>query len=110
MHFQFVYGAAGGMVFSPMLHLSLAGMLPEGSTFSVCGVGPQQFPAAMLSVITGGHVRVGLEDNVRMPDKSLAKGSWEQVQWVKDLARIAGREIASPGDARRILGLKAVGK
>jgi 3-keto-5-aminohexanoate cleavage enzyme len=105
MNFQFVYGIAGGMSFDPMLHLAMVSMLPEGSTFSVCGVGPQQYPAAFISIITGGHVRVGLEDNVRMPDKSLAKGSWEQVIWARNLAMTAMREVASPDEARIMLGL-----
>jgi 3-keto-5-aminohexanoate cleavage enzyme len=106
LNFQFVYGVAGGMAFDPMLHLSLVNMLTEGSTYSVCGVGPHQIPAAFMSIITGGHVRVGLEDNVRMPDNSLARGSWEQVRLVKDLAGIAGRGIASPEEARVMLGIR----
>jgi 3-keto-5-aminohexanoate cleavage enzyme len=106
LNFQFVYGVAGGMIFDPMLHLSLVNLLPEKATYSVCGVGPHQIPAAFLSIIDGGHVRVGLEDNVRMPDNSLARGSWDQVILVRDLAKIAGREIASPDEARMILGLK----
>jgi len=105
MHFQFVYGVAGGMPWSTKLHLALVDMLPAGSTWSVCGVGPNQIPAAFQAVIGGGHVRVGLEDNIRNPDKSLSKGSWEQILWVKDLARIAGRDIASSSDARIMLGL-----
>lgn len=106
LNFQFVYGVAGGMAFDQMLHLSLVNMLPEGSTYSVCGVGPHQMPAAFMSIITGGHVRVGLEDNVRMPDNSLARGSWDQVRLVKQLAGIAGRGIASPEEARVMLGIR----
>ena len=105
MHFQFVYGVAGGMQFNQALHLAMVGMLPEGSTYSVCGVGAQQYKAAFVSIANGGHVRIGLEDNIRMPDKSLAKGSWEQILWVRELARVAGREVASPDEAREMLGL-----
>ncbi len=106
MHFQFVYGVAGGMQFDPLLHLSLAGQLPENSTYSVCGVGPHQHKAALLSAISGGHIRVGLEDNVRMPGGDLAKGSWEQAIWVKEIASVAGRPIATPDEARELLKLK----
>jgi 3-keto-5-aminohexanoate cleavage enzyme len=105
MHFQFVYGVLGGMVFTPHLHLALMGLLPENATYSVCGVGPHQVPAAFMSVICGGHVRIGLEDNVRMPDGTLAKGSWEQTTWVKELAKIYGRPVATPDEARKILTL-----
>lgn len=105
MHFQFVYGVAGGMQFDPLLHMSLAGQLPEKSTYSVCGVGPHQHKAALLASISGGHIRIGLEDNVRMPGGDLAKGSWEQAIWVREVAKIAGREIATPEEARKILHL-----
>lgn len=107
MHFQFVYGVAGGMTWDLKLHLALVDLLPPGSTWSVCGVsGTNQIPAAFQAVISGGHVRIGLEDNIHNPDKTLSKGSWEQVRWVKDLARIANREIATCADAREMLGLR----
>jgi len=77
LHFQFVYGVAGGMPFDPSLHLSLIGLLPPGTTYSVCGVGPNQTKAAMMSALSGGHIRIGLEDNLRMPNSELARGSWE---------------------------------
>ena len=105
MHFQFVYGVAGGMPFDPSLHLSLVGLLPAGTTYSVCGVGPNQTKAAMMSVLSGGHVRIGLEDNIKMPNGQLAKGSFEQIQWVKEIAMLAGRTIATPDEAREILNL-----
>jgi 3-keto-5-aminohexanoate cleavage enzyme len=105
MHFQFVYGVAGGMHFDPLLHLSLAGQLPAKATYSVCGVGPHQYKAALISAVSGGHIRIGLEDNVKMPGGELAKGSWEQAVWVKDVARIAGRSIATPDETREILDL-----
>lgn len=105
MHFQFVYGVAGGMQFDPMLHMSLVGQLPEKATYSVCGVGPHQHKAALLSAITDGHIRIGLEDNVKMPGGELARGSWEQAIWVRDVAKIAGRPIATADETRVILGL-----
>jgi 3-keto-5-aminohexanoate cleavage enzyme len=105
LHFQFVYGVAGGMPWDLKLHLSLVDMLPPDATWSVCGVGPNQVPAAFQAVISGGHVRVGLEDNIRNPDKTLSKGSWEQILWVKKLAWIAGRDIASPEEARKMLSI-----
>ena len=47
----------------------------------------------------------GLEDNTRNIDKSLSQGSWEQVQWAAKVAKIAGREIATPDEARKIFNL-----
>jgi len=50
-------------------------------------------------------MRVGLEDNVRMPNGDLAKGSYEQVEWAVKVAQAMGREPATPGEAREIMGL-----
>ena len=49
-----------------------------------------------------GHIRVGLDDNVRMPNGELAKESYKQVQWAVQVAKHAGREVASPDEARQI--------
>jgi 3-keto-5-aminohexanoate cleavage enzyme len=106
LNFQFVYGAFGGIAFNPGLHLTMVDLLPEGSTFGVCGVGPNQVQAAVMSALTGGHVRIGLEDNIRAPGGELAKGSWEQAKWVQDLAAIMERPVATPAEAREILGLR----
>ena len=106
MHFQFVYGVAGGMQFDPVLHMSLVGQLPANATYSVCGVGPHQQKAALISSISRGHIRVGLEDNVKMPGGELARGSWEQAIWVREVAKVAERPIATPDEAREILRLK----
>ncbi len=105
LHFQFVYGVAGGMTFDPLLHMSLVKMLPEGATYSVCGVGPWQNQSAVIASITGGHIRIGLEDNIKMPNGELAKGSWEQIKWVKELALIANRPVATMNETREILKL-----
>jgi 3-keto-5-aminohexanoate cleavage enzyme len=106
MHFQMVFGVAGGVPYEPGIFAAMKDRLPENATYSVCGVGPNQFPANMTSVVNGGHMRVGLEDNTRMPNGDLAKGSWEQVEWCVEVAKLAGREIATPDEARKILNLK----
>jgi 3-keto-5-aminohexanoate cleavage enzyme len=54
----------------------------------------------------GGHMRVGLEDNVRLPNGDLAKGNYELVEWAVKVAEIMGRQPATPDEARRIMGLK----
>ncbi|MEW5722705.1 MAG: 3-keto-5-aminohexanoate cleavage protein [Thermodesulfobacteriota bacterium] len=105
LHLQFVYGVAGGMTFDAQIHLALMGQMPPGATYSVCGVGPNQYYAACQAAVTGGHIRIGLEDNVRLPGGDLARGSWDQARWVKDLARIVGRPVATPVETRALLGL-----
>ena len=105
LHFQFVFGVAGGVPYSPGNFHRMYEMIPEGSTWSVCGVGPNQFAANMASAGYGGHLRVGLEDNVRMPNRELAKGSYEQVEWAVRVAELCGREVATPKEARQIFNL-----
>jgi 3-keto-5-aminohexanoate cleavage enzyme len=106
MHFQMVFGVAGGVPYEPAMFAEMLAHLPEGATYSVCGVGPNQVPANMTSVVNGGHMRVGLEDNIKMANGELAKGSWEQVEWAVKVAKLAGREVATPDEARAILKLK----
>lgn len=105
MHFQMVFGTAGGVPYHPSIFSTLLSHLPEHATYSVCGVGPNQFRANMTAVVNGGHLRVGLEDNVKMPGGARARGSWEQVEWAVRAARLAGRDVATPDQARRMLGL-----
>jgi 3-keto-5-aminohexanoate cleavage enzyme len=106
LHFQFVFGVLGGAPFSPGYLQTLLNLMPPGSTWSVCGVSKQQFQAGMCAAAWNGHIRVGLEDNIRLVNGELAKGSWEQVAWAKKVAEIAGREIAQGDEAREIFHLK----
>ena len=106
LHFQFVWGVLGGIPFSPMNLSLLLGLLPEDSTWSVCGISKQQFQAGLCAAALDGHIRVGLEDNTRVVSGELAKGSYEQVAWAKKVAESAGREIAQGDQAREIFHLK----
>ncbi len=105
MNFNFVWGVAGGQAFRAGTFDTMVHALPEGSNFTACGIGIEQFPAIAQSCILGGHMRVGLEDNTRMPDGVLAKGSWELVEVAVRIAGCLGREIATPDEARKIMGL-----
>ena len=80
--------------------------IPEGSTWTVAGVGRHQFQMAALAIVMGGHVRVGFEDNVYIDKGILAKSNGELVERVVRLAKELGREIATPDEARQILSLK----
>ncbi len=105
LHFQLVYGAFGGVGFSTTMHMTMLNLFPENATYGVCGVGPNQVPAGFMSALTGGHVRIGLEDNTKVPGGELAKGSWEQAIWVRNIANTLERSIATPSEARKILGI-----
>ncbi len=102
---NFVWGTAGGQAFRPDAFITMKNSLPENSIYSTCGIGRDQFPACMQSSILGGHIRVGLEDNTKMPNGELAKGSYEQVEWAVNIARSIGREPATPDEAREIMGI-----
>ena len=105
LHYQMVFGLAGGVPYDAFNFARMKDLLPENASWSVCGVGKYQFSAGMTAAVNGGHIRVGLEDNTRMPDGELAKGSYEQVQWAVQVARLAGREITTPQEARVIFNI-----
>jgi len=105
-HFDFVLGVPGGMSGSNDRLEFLVGLLPEGSSWSVAGVGRFELPLARLAVGMGGHVRVGLEDNLFVDKGVLAKGSYELVERVVAMATAFGRPIATPAQARQGLRLK----
>jgi 3-keto-5-aminohexanoate cleavage enzyme len=107
LHFSIVMGTTGGVPFSPDIISSFIHMLPPGATWQGIGVGPFCFPVAMASAIHGGHIRVGLEDNIYVDytTKELSKGNWDQVEKAVQIARIAGREVATVEEARVIYNL-----
>jgi 3-keto-5-aminohexanoate cleavage enzyme len=105
-HFDFVLGVRGGMQASEENLRFLMSKLPAGSTFNVAGIGRFQLPMAELALKLGGHARCGLEDNVYLSKGVLAKGSFELVAKVAQLARAAGREPATPVQARQLLRLQ----
>jgi uncharacterized protein (DUF849 family) len=107
LHFQFCLGAPGGMTATIDNFMHLLKEIPEGSTFSAFGVGAQWLTILYMSVITGGHIRVGMEDNIYMSKGVLAKSNVEFVEKAKTVCKEYGREIASPAEARQILGLPA---
>ena len=81
----------------------------DGFLYSVIGIGfPHQFNMAAISLMMGGHVRVGLEDNLLIEKGVLAKSNAEQVEKAVRMAREFGREIATPAEARQALKLKGI--
>ncbi|NCC87971.1 MAG: 3-keto-5-aminohexanoate cleavage protein [Clostridia bacterium] len=108
MHFDLVMGVNGGITGELRDFVFLVDSLPAGSTYTVAGIGRFEFPLAMAAIINGGHVRVGFEDNVYLSKGVLAKSNGELVEKVVRMAKELGREIATPAEARQILGLKAI--
>lgn len=104
LHFDFVLGAPGSMPGSIKNLLFLSESIPAGSTWTVAGIGKNEIPLATAAILMGGHVRVGLEDNLVLPDGSPASNP-ALVETIVRIAREVGREIADPEEARQILGL-----
>ena len=106
MQFNFVLGVNGCMPATPENLAFLVNKIPAGSTWTVTGVGRGAWPMAATGIIMGGHVRVGFEDNIYLSRGNKAKSNGELVEKVVRLAKELGREIATPAEAREILGLK----
>lgn len=104
-HFQFVLGAAGGSAATVENLVYLKSLLPEGSTWSALGIGSAHVPIMLTTIAMGGHLRVGMEDNVYYGPGVLATSNAQLVTRAADIIRIAGNKVATPEDAREILGL-----
>jgi len=104
LHFNFVLGVPGSLPASVKNLLFLSESVPASSTWTVTGIARAQIPLAAAAIVMGGHVRVGLEDNLMMPDGS-ASSNVLLVEKVVAIAREIGREIATPDEAREILSL-----
>lgn len=105
LHFDFVLGVPGGMGASRRNLEFVADSLPDGCTWSVAGMGRHELPLAYDAIEMGGHVRVGLEDNIYLEKGVLARGSHQLVEKVVKRAERVGRPIADIDQAREILGL-----
>lgn len=105
LHFQFVLGTPWGAPATPKAFLHIYEYLPPEATWSNIGIGTGQLPMAMMALIMGGHIRVGMEDNIYLRRGVLAKTNAELVERVVRIVREYGSEIASPAEARAILKL-----
>lgn len=105
LHFDFVMGVPGGIAANARNLVTMVDSLPPGATWSVAGIGRHEFPVAAMAIVMGGHVRVGLEDNIYIEKGVLAKSNAELVEKVVRLAKELGRPIATAKEAREILQL-----
>jgi len=107
MHFSFVMGIPGQINTPIPKHLLyLSENLPEGSTWQVIGIGIHQFPMVTMGMLLGGHVRVGMEDNLYLSRGVMAENNAQLVEKAVRIAREIGRPLATPDEARKILSLK----
>ncbi|MBI1172961.1 3-keto-5-aminohexanoate cleavage protein [bacterium] len=107
---QFVFGVLGGMPPEPeiltLMKRSADRLFGDSYQFSVLGAGRAQIPMATMAAAMGGHVRVGLEDNLYLSKGRLAESNAQQVNLIRDIVERMGRDVATPDEARAMLGLK----
>ncbi len=107
---QFVMGVLGGIAAEPehltQLKQTADRLFGNDYAFSVLAAGRQQIAMASISAAMGGHVRVGLEDNLYLAKGQLATSNAEQVAKIRSIVEALGRTVATPDEARAILGLK----
>jgi len=97
-------GFQGAMPYTPKILTQMVDMMPKDAIFNVSAIGPSQLNAGVQSIIMGGHVRVGLEDNLYYSRGKLATNV-EQVDRVVRIIRDLGLEPATPAEARQMIGL-----
>lgn len=103
--FQFVLGAKWAAPATTNSMLYMRDLLPPGAHWAGFGIARQQMPMVAQAIVLGGHVRVGLEDNIYLSKGEFATNV-ELVERAVTLIRYLGEEPATPAEARRMLGLK----
>ncbi len=108
LHFDLVLGVPGGAAGTIKNLLHMVESLPPHSTWTASGIGAAQLPITTAAILLGGHVRVGLEDNIYYQHGMLSQGNAPLVARAARLIKELGRQPASPLEARQIFHL--VGK
>ncbi len=107
IHFDLVMGVPGAIPGDVRDLVYLVCSLPSDSTWTVAGIGRFELPLAVHAIAMGGHVRVGFEDNIYYAKGEPASSNAQLVSRIARIATELGREIATPDEARQILGIGA---
>ena len=111
---QFVFGVLGGMGPDPenLDHMKRIAdkLFGDDYQWSVLAAGRHQIPFTTMAAAMGGHVRVGLEDSIYIAKGKLAESNAEQVRLIREIVERLGRQVATPDEARAMLGLKGADK
>jgi uncharacterized protein (DUF849 family) len=105
--FQICLGISWGQPATPEAMSYMRSLLPQNSPWFAFGISLHQFPMVAQAVLLGGHPRVGLEDNIYLEKGKLAPGNGALVEKAVKIVEVLGDVVASPSDARQILGLTA---
>jgi 3-keto-5-aminohexanoate cleavage enzyme len=104
-YFQICMGVRWGIAGTPENLLFMKSKLPSTAIWSVLGIQKAQLPMITMGMLLGGHVRVGFEDNIYQKKGVLLSSNAQMVEIAADLAERLGRSVATPGEARSILGI-----
>src|SRR5882757_3599736 len=105
--FQICLGIAWGQPASPEAMSYMRSLLPANSPWFAFGISLHQFPMVAQAVLLGGHPRVGLEDNLYLEKGTLARSNAALVEKAARIIEVLGDQVATPAEARQILGLSA---
>jgi uncharacterized protein (DUF849 family) len=104
--FQICLGISWGQPATPEAMTYMRNLLPNESPWFAFGISLHQFPMAAQSVLLGGHVRVGLEDNIYLGKGQLAPSNAALVEKAARIIEVLGDHVATPADARKMLGTR----
>lgn len=104
-YFQLCMGVKWGISATPENLLFMKSKLPSTAVWSVLGIQKSQLPMITMGILLGGNIRVGFEDNIYRKKGVLLSSNAQMVEIAADLAERLGRSIATPEEARRILGI-----
>ena len=105
VQFSLILGVLGGAPPRAETLQHMSTLVPADSTWEVIGISRKQWSLVAAAASLGGNVRVGLEDNFYVPTGEMAASNGDLVAAAANLVELAGRKVASPSEARRILGL-----
>jgi 3-keto-5-aminohexanoate cleavage enzyme len=106
-YFQLCMGTKWGIEASAENLLFMKSKLHPNALWSVLGVGRDQLPMITMAILLGGNIRVGFEDNIYLKKGVLASNNAQIVEMAADLAERLGRQVATPQEARQILGVRS---
>jgi uncharacterized protein (DUF849 family) len=105
IQFSFILGVLGGFSAKTKNLVHQASLIPEDSTWEVIGISQDQWKMIAAALSMGGNIRVGLEDNFYLAPGQMAQSNGELVEKAVRMSKDAGREVATPAEARQILSL-----
>lgn len=105
VNFDFVLGVPGALSGTAKALIMLSESIPEGCTWTVAGIGRYELPLSAMAIAMGGNVRVGFEDNIYYTKGVLAESNAQLVARTARIASELARPVATPDEARKILGL-----